>query len=111
MNQTGDQNVEATVDVGAQRVARVYAEALLNAAEKRGQAAEILEQLDSLVRDVLSKDPQLEAFLSSHAVGRDRAVGLTGDLCSIAMARPARQPSAVRQASAVRRVRLVLRRR
>src|SRR5438093_13556934 len=76
MNQTGDQNVEATVDVGAQRVARVYAEALLNAAEKRGQAAEILEQLDSLVRDVLSKDPQLEAFLSSHAVGRDKKAGV-----------------------------------
>src|SRR6266496_920675 len=46
-----------------------------------------------------------------HAVGQKRAVGLRGDLCSFAMTRPARQPSAARQASAVRSVRLVLRRR
>ena len=36
-------NQHATADVGAQRVARVYAEALLDAAEKKGQAEAILE--------------------------------------------------------------------
>jgi hypothetical protein len=44
-----------------------------------------------------------------HDAGPERVVGLKGDLCGIAMTRPARQPSAARQASAVRRVRIVLR--
>jgi F-type H+-transporting ATPase subunit delta len=62
--------LEHTADVSAQRVARVYAEALLNAAEKRGEADAVAEQLDSLLQDLFPADPQLEAFLSSGAVGR-----------------------------------------
>jgi F-type H+-transporting ATPase subunit delta len=58
-------------DSDVQRVARVYAEALLNAAEARGQAAEVLDELESLTRDVLARDPALELFLSSAAVGRE----------------------------------------
>jgi hypothetical protein len=38
-------------------------------------------------------------------------VGQEADLCSFAMTKPARQPSAATQASAVSSVRLVLRRR
>jgi F-type H+-transporting ATPase subunit delta len=59
-------------DTGAQRVAKVYAEALLNAAEKRGQTDEVLEELESLVQDLFRADPEFETFLSSGAVGRDR---------------------------------------
>jgi F-type H+-transporting ATPase subunit delta len=62
----------STVDVGAQRVAQIYAEALLNAAEKKGQVESILEELDSLIRDLFGTDPQFEAFLSSGAIGRDQ---------------------------------------
>jgi F-type H+-transporting ATPase subunit delta len=58
--------------VGEQRVAKVYAEALLNAAEKRGQADEVLDELDSLVKDLFTADPQFEEFLASGAIGRDR---------------------------------------
>jgi F-type H+-transporting ATPase subunit delta len=57
-------------DVSAQRLARVYAEALLGAAEKHGQGDEVFEELTSLVQDVFPADPQFEAFLSSGAVGR-----------------------------------------
>ena len=60
------------MDVGAQRVARTYAQALLAAAEKQGQARELLEELDSLVHDVFPAAPQFEAFLSSLAIGRNR---------------------------------------
>jgi len=63
---------EPMADVGAQRVAHVYAEALLNAADKQGQSEQILDSLDSLIRDLFSGDPQLETFLSSSAIGRDR---------------------------------------
>jgi F-type H+-transporting ATPase subunit delta len=62
----------STLDVGAQRVAQVYAEALLNAAEKKGQVERVLEELDSLIRDLFGADPQFEVFLSSGAIGRDQ---------------------------------------
>src|SRR5437762_3563210 len=62
----------ATVfDDATLHVARVYAEALLNAAQQAGQAAEVVEDLDSLVNDVFPRDRYLEAFLTSRAVGRD----------------------------------------
>src|SRR5437879_408472 len=57
-------------DVGAQRVARVYAEALLNAADKQGQADAVFEELDSLVHDVFTAQPEFEVLLSSAAAGR-----------------------------------------
>ncbi len=59
-------------DDATQHVARVYAEALLNSAQKAGQAAEMVEDLDALVHEVLSHDPYLEAFLTSRAIGRER---------------------------------------
>jgi F-type H+-transporting ATPase subunit delta len=63
---------QQTADVSAQRIARVYAEALLNAAEARGQAEAILEELGALLTDVGGKEPQLDAFLTSAAIGRHR---------------------------------------
>jgi F-type H+-transporting ATPase subunit delta len=61
----------AFADVGQQRIARVYAEALLNAAERRGQAQRVFDELDSLVGDVFPAAPDFEAFLSSRAVSRE----------------------------------------
>ncbi len=66
MNQDGQDR--PTADVGAQRVARVYAEALLGAADKRGEVDATLEQLDSLVSDVFRADPLVEQFFASPAV-------------------------------------------
>jgi F-type H+-transporting ATPase subunit delta len=72
MNENKDQDSEPIADVSAQRVARVYAEALLNAAEKQGQSDQVLESLESFIRDVFPAEPQFEAFLQSSAVGRER---------------------------------------
>jgi F-type H+-transporting ATPase subunit delta len=72
MNQNGNQATDHAVDVGAQRVARTYAQALLDAAEKRGQAQEVLDELESLVHDVFAAAPQFEGFLASRAIGRKR---------------------------------------
>jgi F-type H+-transporting ATPase subunit delta len=60
-----------TADVSAQRIARVYAEALYKAAEAKGEAKEILDELTSLVHDVFRANAGLEAYLASGAVGRD----------------------------------------
>jgi F-type H+-transporting ATPase subunit delta len=70
---TSNAQVEPDTTAAApDRVAEIYAEALLNAADKRGQTAEVLEDLNGLVGEVFRGDPYLEAFLGSRAVGRDR---------------------------------------
>jgi F-type H+-transporting ATPase subunit delta len=55
-------------DVTAQRVARVYAEALFQAAVKRNAADEVQEDLQALVQDLFRREPLLEQFLGSHAI-------------------------------------------
>jgi F-type H+-transporting ATPase subunit delta len=59
-----------TADVSAQRIARVYAEALYKAAEAKGEAKELLDELTSLVHDVFRANGALEMYLGSGAVGR-----------------------------------------
>ena len=56
------------------RLGRVYAEALLNVAEKRGQAQEVGRELRELVTEVYAKDPEIEAALSSPVVKRSAKV-------------------------------------
>lgn len=72
MNHTDGQATEPRADTGAQRLAEVYAEALLDAAARKGQADEALDELDALVRDLFRADARLEAFLNNHALGRDQ---------------------------------------
>jgi F-type H+-transporting ATPase subunit delta len=59
---------EQFADVTVQRLARIYAEALLASAGEH--IPEVLEQLDSLIDDVFKVDPRLEALLAGAAVGR-----------------------------------------
>jgi len=63
---------ETVLEVNTQRIARVYAEALLRAAESQELAAEIFEELQALVDQVFKADPLFEEFLSSGAVDRKR---------------------------------------
>jgi F-type H+-transporting ATPase subunit delta len=65
-----DAKHETVYDVGSQQVGRVYAEALLSAAAKQGKADAMLDQLDSLVRDVFASSPDFERFLASRAIRR-----------------------------------------
>jgi F-type H+-transporting ATPase subunit delta len=69
---------EQFADVSVQRLAAVYAEALLKAAEKTGQVAQVIEEIDSLIDDVFRNDPRLETLFSSAVMGRKaRAEALT----------------------------------
>jgi F-type H+-transporting ATPase subunit delta len=70
MAANADQDFHATADVSALRIARVYAEALLRAADKQGQADAAREELDSLVDEVFAADGRIEALLASPAVPR-----------------------------------------
>jgi F-type H+-transporting ATPase subunit delta len=70
MAEQTDHQPPPAADVGSQRVARVYAEALLGAAEEQGQGDAVVEELEALVRDVIRTDPNIEAFFASAAIGR-----------------------------------------
>ncbi len=61
---------EQFADISAKRLATVYAEALYNAAASAGQSAQVLEEIDSLIEDVLNVDPRLGALFAGAAVGR-----------------------------------------
>jgi F-type H+-transporting ATPase subunit delta len=63
-------------DIGVQHVAAVYAEAILDAAEKAGQTAALLAEFDSLVADVLDRFPALEQVLGSRLVSPEEKVGV-----------------------------------
>jgi F-type H+-transporting ATPase subunit delta len=77
MSPTGEpQPFDYHADVSAQRIAKVYAEALLNAAEKRQDADAVADQLDSLIDDVFKADSEFEKFLASGAVGRNQKAEL-----------------------------------
>lgn len=59
-------SVAGTVfDDEAMVLARTYAEALLNVAEKEGQVDEVLDELDAIVADVLAPNPRFATLLGS----------------------------------------------
>lgn len=52
------------------RLARVYAEALLAVAAKANQQDAVGEELDDLIRNVLATKPEVEAFLKNPTVSK-----------------------------------------
>ena len=54
------------------RLARIYGEALLNAAETQEAAADVVSQLQELVADVTRRDPYVLAFFTSGVIGKER---------------------------------------
>jgi F0F1-type ATP synthase delta subunit len=70
-NTTPPPEFEQHADVGAERLARVYAEALLAVADQDGQTREVLGEIDSLLDDVLKRDGRLAALFSGAAIGRN----------------------------------------
>ena len=62
---------EFTADASAQRIARVYAEALLDEAQRHGDAEATLEDLNVLLRDVTAADPLIASFFLGGVIGRE----------------------------------------
>ncbi|MFM7108561.1 MAG: ATP synthase F1 subunit delta [Planctomycetaceae bacterium] len=56
------------VDIGADRLAKVYAQAIVEAADKKGCRREVIEELGAIVRDVLPKVPKAAAVFASPKV-------------------------------------------
>ena len=67
---------EIDADVGVEHVAGVYAEALLDSAEKSGQTEAVLEEFDSLLADVFAVFPKLEEILASGLISHEEKAGV-----------------------------------
>ena len=65
---------ETALDTGTtnSRLARVYAESLLAAAESAGQTVEVVKDLDALVDDVIRKSPAVAAFLNNPTINKKK---------------------------------------
>jgi F-type H+-transporting ATPase subunit delta len=64
---------ETVLDSGSRRVARMYAESLLDVAAECGQTDQVLEEFAALIDGVFPAAPQFEAFLTSGALSRKKA--------------------------------------
>lgn len=69
-----DRDHSGDTDAVADQTVSHYAEALVNAAEHAGQAAEVIDELDSLTRDVFNAQPDFERLLASGIIShQDKA--------------------------------------
>jgi F-type H+-transporting ATPase subunit delta len=59
---------DTVMDVTEERIARVYAQAFLAVASKSAQATELVDEVESLVVDVLEKFPRLNEVLRSEFI-------------------------------------------
>jgi F-type H+-transporting ATPase subunit delta len=66
---------QAQPDVSERRLARVYAEALLNVADKQHAVEEVVAELDELLKDLTGREPYVRAFFTSGVIGKDRREG------------------------------------
>jgi F-type H+-transporting ATPase subunit delta len=63
---------DTVMDVTEERIARVYARAFLSAIAKRDNSAALVDEVQSLVEDVLVKFPSLEKTLRSSLVSQEQ---------------------------------------
>jgi F-type H+-transporting ATPase subunit delta len=66
MTASASNNLEVNID--KQRLAAVYAQALLGATEKRNISEAVVAELDSLIEDVLPRFPHLELVLATPRI-------------------------------------------
>ena len=69
-------------DIGAQRLARVYAQAILDAAEKAGCRNEVLDELRSLAKEVLPKVPAAAGVFASPRVSIEEKSAMIDKICA-----------------------------
>lgn len=60
----------------SERIAAVYAKALVGAAQTAGRLAETLDELDAVVDEVLSPNPRFEAVLSSWLIPHEQTAAM-----------------------------------
>lgn len=67
---------ETVMDVTEEQIARVYAQAFMGVANKSRDPASLVDELDSLVSDVLERHPKLAEVFRSELISHEQKVGL-----------------------------------
>ena len=64
------------LNISAQQIARVYAEAFLDAAQSAGKIDVLAEEFDSFITEVLDRHPELERVLGSLLISHEEKTGI-----------------------------------
>ena len=64
------------IDLVSQRIAAIYGKAVFDAAVAEGNRDEVIEQLDSLVTDVLDVSPQLDALFGNPMISAEQKLAI-----------------------------------
>ena len=67
---------DTVMDVTEERIARVYAQAFLGVAVKAANSGELVEEVGSLVSDVLDRFPRLEETLRTELISHEHKQGI-----------------------------------
>ena len=68
------------VDIDRQKLGKIYAVALLGAAEKAGRGEEVVEELGDIIDSVFDRSSELESSLSTPRVGTGQKLDLLNKL-------------------------------
>ena len=71
---------ETVMDVTVEQLARIYARAFMDAAAKSGNADDLVQELKSLLAEVINRFPKLEQVLKSSLVSAEQKEELLGRL-------------------------------
>ena len=66
----------SVLDIDAQQVGALYAKAFLGTVEKAGKTESAMEEFDSLITDVLDRQPKFESVLASGAIPTEQVVDI-----------------------------------
>ena len=73
---------DKAIDLNSQRIAAIYGKAIFDAAVSEGNLAQVMEQLDSLVDDVLDPTPRLDALFANPMIAADQKMELIQSIFS-----------------------------
>ena len=76
-----DPGVAGSTDIGVERLAKVYAQAVIEAADRRQCRREVIDELAAIVRDVLPKVPRAHLVFDSPKVSPEDKSAVIDRIC------------------------------
>ena len=73
---------DSPTDIGVERLSKVYAQAIVEAADKKQCRREVLDELTAIVRDVLPKVPKAAAVFDSPRVTPEEKSAVINRICA-----------------------------
>jgi F-type H+-transporting ATPase subunit delta len=73
---------DSPADIGVERLSKVYAQAIVEAADRKQCRREVLDELTAIVRDVLPKVPKAAAVFDSPKVTSEEKSAVINRICA-----------------------------